>query len=64
MTLDQLARMAKECRDSQKAYFKARKDGHDPERLQALLIASKSLESMLDGAVAEVLNPPKPNLFS
>lgn len=64
MTIDQLAKMAKDCRDSQKAYFAARRGGADPERCQALLISSKSFEAMLDGAVEEVLTPPKPHLFS
>lgn len=49
MTVIELARLAKDVRDKQKAYFKAR----DNTKLQA----SKRAERELDNALADILDP-------
>jgi hypothetical protein len=55
MTLQQLARLAREMREAQRIYFRSR----TPEALER----SKSLERRLDVAVKEILDPPPPGLF-
>lgn len=50
MTPDEIIRLTKETRDTQKAWFKF----HN----QADLTKSKQLEKMLDRAIDEYLNPP------
>lgn len=65
MTLEELARHVQETRDAQKAFWTYNRGKNvDPDRKQALLIRSKSLETMLDAMVEEVLSPGKVDLFS
>lgn len=52
MTLLELARLVREARKAQRAYFKP------STRSQATLEASKQAERVLDRAVAEILDPP------
>lgn len=55
MTIEELARLVKSMRDTQKAYFR--------ERTPTKLRESKDAEWRIDATVKEILDPPQPGLF-